>query len=189
MGSTSRIYVGTTCFLLYINYLNSVFNKAKTIHFADNTYLSSASKKLSTIESIMNYELKKLTEWLRSNKVSRNSTKSELATFRSKTKKELDEITMKINKSKLSPVLNVNYLGLVLDEFLSWNAHINNLSKKLTQANGILSNYIIMSHKIHVLQYISPCFIHLLYTAPKHGKLLKKPILTESSFCKRNAYA
>ena len=53
-GSTS----GPLLFLLYINDLNSVFNKAITIHFADDTHLSYASKKLSTIESGMNCELK-----------------------------------------------------------------------------------------------------------------------------------
>ena len=66
----------------------------------------------------MNCQLKKLAGWLRSNKLSLNSGKPELVIFRSKTKKELDEITIKINKSKLSPVPNVNYLGVVLDEFL-----------------------------------------------------------------------
>ena len=52
--------LGPLLFLLYINDLNSVFNKAITIHFADNTHLSYASKKLSTIESVMNCELKKI---------------------------------------------------------------------------------------------------------------------------------
>ena len=124
-GST----LGPLLFLLYINDLNSVFNKAITTHFANDTHLSYASKKLSTTESVMNCESKKSTEWLRSNKLSLNSGKSELVIFRSKTKKELDEITIKINKSKLSPVPNVNYLGVVLDEFLSWDAHVKNFVK------------------------------------------------------------
>ena len=47
----------------------------------------------------------------------------------SKTKKELDEITIKTNKSKLFQVPNVNYLGVVLDEFLSWDAHVKNFVK------------------------------------------------------------
>ena len=121
--------LGQLLFLLYINDLNSVFDKAIKIHFADYTHLSYASKKLSTIESAINCELKKLTERLTSNKLSPNSGKSELVIFRSKTKKELDEITIKINKSKLSPVPNVNYLGVVLDEFLSWDAHVKNFVK------------------------------------------------------------
>ena len=86
----------------------------------------------------MNYELKRLAEWLRSNKLSLNSVKSELVIFPSKAKIELNEITIKISKSKLSPVPNVNYLDVVLDEFLSWNALVNNLFKKIAQTNGIL---------------------------------------------------
>ena len=77
--------LGPILFLLYINDLNFVFNKAVTIHFADDIHLSYASKKLSTLESVMNYQLKRITEWLRS-------------IFHSKTKKGLDEITRKINK-------------------------------------------------------------------------------------------
>ena len=44
-------------------------------------------------------------------------------------------------------------------------------------------NYVIMFHKRRLFQYIYPC------TAPQHGNLLQKPILEESSFCKRNVYA
>ena len=54
-GST----LGPLLFLLDINDLNYVFNKAITIHFADDTHLSYASKNLSTTKSVMNYELKK----------------------------------------------------------------------------------------------------------------------------------
>ena len=57
-GST----LGPLLFLLYIDDLNSVFYKAITIHFADDTHISYESKTLSTIKSLMNCELKKLAE-------------------------------------------------------------------------------------------------------------------------------
>ena len=114
----------------------------------------------------MNCDFKKIAEWLRSNKLFFNSGKSELITFYSKTKKELDEITIKINKSKLSPVPNVNYLGVVFDEFLSWDAHVNKLRKNLLKLMVFCPNYVIMFHKRLVFQYISPCFTHLFYMAP-----------------------
>ena len=54
------------------------------------------AKKTSTIQSVMNHKSKKLAEWLRCNKLSLNSGKPLLVIFRSKTKKELDEITIKV---------------------------------------------------------------------------------------------
>ena len=71
-------------FLLYISDLNSVFSKAVTVHFTDDTHF----KNLSTIESVINYEFKKLAEWLRSNKLSLNYGKSGLVIFCSKAKKK-----------------------------------------------------------------------------------------------------
>ena len=115
----------------------------------------------------MNCELKKLTEWLRYKKRSLNSGKSELVIFRSKTRKELDEITIKINKFKLSPVPNVNYLAVVLDEFLSWDAHVNKLCKKLAQTNGIFSE---LRHYVPQKTCISVYF-SLFYTFILYGSL------------------
>ena len=80
-GVPQRSTVGRVLFLLYINDLNYVFSKAITTHFVDDTRLSYASKNLSTTESVMNCELNKLTESLRSNKLALNSGKFELVIF------------------------------------------------------------------------------------------------------------
>ena len=175
-------------FLLYISDLNSVFSKAVTVHFSDDTHF----KKLSTIESVINYEFKKLAEWLRSNRLSLNYGKSELVIFcskakkkkKKKSKKELDEVTIKLKSLKYK----INYLGVVLDKFLSCDDHVNNLCKKLAQTNGILSK---LCHSVPQKAFVSEYFslFYSFYTAPLHGNLLQKPILIKSSFCKGNVYA
>ena len=145
----------------------------------------------------MNCELKKLTEWLRSKKLSLNSGKSELVIFRSKTKKELDEITIKINKSKLSSVPTANYFDVVPGEFFSWDVHVNNLRRTLAQPNGILC---ILRHYVPqrlAFQYISPFlliyFIRLLSMAIYFKNQLAWQFTSKtnlnSPFCKRNVYA
>ena len=63
-GST----LGPLLFLLYINDLQSVFSKSIAHHFADDTNLLFPAKKLGTIESVINHELKLLVQWLQSNK-------------------------------------------------------------------------------------------------------------------------
>ena len=74
---------------------------------------------------------------------------------------------MKFNKSEFSPVQNVNYFGVVFDEFLSWDAHVNNWCKKLAQTNGILSE---SSHHVPQRLVISVYF-SLFYSFILYGSL------------------
>ena len=50
-----------------------------------------------------------------------------------------DGISIKFNNKKIFPVDSIKYLGMYIDKYLSWNIHIQQLSKKLSRANGILS--------------------------------------------------
>ena len=97
------------------------------------------SKKLKTIESELNYDLKLCTEWLNVNRLSLNIDKTKLLIFHSKKKKVVyDDISIKLNKIKLIPTDNVKYLGIFLDKNLAWDYQIKQLSKKLSRVNGVL---------------------------------------------------
>ena len=126
-------------FLLYINDLRSVFSKSVVNHFADDTNLLWSSKKLDTIESIINQELKLLVQWLQSNKLSLNETKTEVIVFRSPWKHLPHEPDIRINSYKLKLHSHIKYLGMLIDEVLSWNKQIDDICTKLARANGILS--------------------------------------------------
>ena len=68
-------------FPLYINDLQSVFSESFVHHFAYDTKLLFPAKKIVTVKSAINHELKILVQWLRSNKLSLNETKTELIIF------------------------------------------------------------------------------------------------------------
>ena len=76
--------LGPLLFLIYINDSRYCLNKTESGHFADDTYILYGSKKLKTVEVVVNTELKLVTNWLRLNKLSLNSNKTELIIFRSK---------------------------------------------------------------------------------------------------------
>ena len=58
---------------------------------------------------------------------------------------------IKLNNYKLKLKSHVKYLRITINEVLSWNKHIDNLSKKLARANGIL-NYVILFPQRQLLQ-------------------------------------
>ena len=127
---------GPLLFLIYINGFIYSLSKTECGHFADDSYISLASKNIKTIETVMSYELKL---WMKLNKLSLNKDKTKLIIFHSRFKSINANISIKLDKFKLVPVDHVKYLGIYLDNHLSWGFHINQLSKTLSQANGILA--------------------------------------------------
>ena len=103
-------------------------------------------------------------EWLQSNKLSLNESKTELIIFWPLAKDIPPTLSIKINKFKLTPCKFVKYLGLLLDENLPWNYQIESISQKLSQTNGILSklrHYVPLKSCISV--YFSIFYSHLIY--------------------------
>ena len=106
--------LGPLLFLIYINDFRLCLDNASTGHFADDTFIMYGSKKLSTIETVVNFELKLVSRWLRLNKLSLNSDKTELIFFHSKRHTlNYDAISIKFEKNKLVPVDHIKYLGII----------------------------------------------------------------------------
>ena len=70
---------------------------------------------------------------------------------------------LKLGGKKLTPVNNVKYLGVHIDNFLSWDDHITELSKALSRANGILAK---------LRHYVPKKSLIAVYYAIFHSKLL-----------------
>ena len=132
--------LGPLLFLIYINDFRLCLSETSCGHFADDTFIIYNSKKPKTIETIINTELKLVVKWLRLNKLSLNASKTELIFFHSNHHPlNYDNIHIKLNGLKLKPVDCIKYLGMYIDKHLSWNHHIDELGKKLSRANGIIS--------------------------------------------------
>jgi hypothetical protein len=73
--------------------------------------------------------MNKITDWLNVNKLSINTTKTKFILFRSKNKKPKHDIKIFLNNENIKQVKNITFLGIVLDEFLTWCDHVDLISK------------------------------------------------------------
>ena len=73
--------LGPLLFLIYINYLNKTIEHSTTYHFADDTSLVHTNKSLKKLNRQVNHDLSLLGEWLRANKISLNTKKTQKLSY------------------------------------------------------------------------------------------------------------
>ena len=133
--------LGPLLFTLYINDLHNCIRSCSTFHFADDTNLLYIPRKCNNrcIRRINN-DLKSLTHWLLANKISLNIAKTEVVFFRKKST-ILPECVkkMKLNGKKLIPSSEIKYLGILLDEHMTFSPHIQKVNAQLNRANTLLA--------------------------------------------------
>ena len=78
------------------------------------------------------------THWLNANRISFNVSKTEFVIFRSPRKIIDFDIKMKLNGQRLYQSSYIKYLGVLVDEHLSWKPQIYELTKKLNRSNSML---------------------------------------------------
>ena len=99
-------------------------------HFADDTNLLYTSKSLNKISKHINHDIKHLCQWLQSNKISLNASKTETIIIKTKLKTIAKHLNFRVSGQKINPTTTVKYLGV----------HLNNsLQTKQSRAIGLLS--------------------------------------------------
>ena len=174
--------LGPLLFLLYINDLHSTSTLLNFILFADDSNLFYSHKDIKTLFKIVNEELIKVDEWFKSNKLSLNIKKTKYTLFFKPTK--ADDIPFKlpnflINDTPIERQTSMKFLGVLLDENLSWRSHIQTIENKI-------SKNIAMLYKVKALLNLKSlkslyfCFVHsyltycnIAWASTNHTKLKK----------------
>ena len=109
--------------------------------YADDTNVTFSAATIPDLESQINSDLKYIDRWLKANKLSLNVAKTEFMVISSRQKlQSLNDYTMNIHIDGV-PINQSNQsksLGLIIDENLSWKAHIHEISKKVSSGIGAL---------------------------------------------------
>ena len=108
------------------------------------------------------------------NKISLNATKTDVVLFRGIHKPINYNMNLLLDNHHLELSPTVRYLGLRLDQHLSWTTHVDFLATKLRVANGILAKlryYIPLNTLISI--YHALFHSNLSYAAIVWGQILK----------------
>ena len=152
-------------FLIYINDLHNISEVLHFYLFADDTNIYYEADTIIKLETVINKELKKLDTWLIVNRLSLIITKTNFIVFHPYNKPLKQRITLKISEK-----IYIKYLGVMIDSSLTWNAHIDKISKTIARALGLLYKIRpFVNMKILKMLYYSLVYPHLNYVTEVWG--------------------
>ena len=140
-SSLSKIKCGGPLFfLIYINDIANSSSIAEMILFADDTNVFFSDSDLSRLTTVINSEMKNLSEWFFANKLSLNIKKSNYIIFtpRARQRRQTLDLLLEINNHRLERVKETSFLGVILDESLTWKSHISYVASKISKSIGII---------------------------------------------------
>ena len=132
--------------LLFIIYMNDIANSSKvfeSVLYADDTTLMSSLHACNIRDmggEIINNELKKVHDWLSVNRLSLNVKKTKFMVFHKpqrNIKNCVPHITM--NDISVERVAEFNFLGLNINEHLTWSTHASKIGNKISSSIGIIN--------------------------------------------------
>ena len=130
--------LGPLLFIIYINDLVNVSQIINLIMFADDTNLFISDNDIVNLTKKTNIELNKISYWFKLNKLSLNTKKTNFIFFKSKTKSPYSIPDIKIDNIKIEQVNKTKFLGVIINETLTWNDHIMTVKQKVQRNIGVI---------------------------------------------------
>ena len=131
--------LGPLLFLLYTNDLPLSSSNSHSIVCADDTNVLFSHRDPSQLEKVINHELKTISNWCKFNKLSLNIDKTNFMIFKNRHSNKPDlNFKIEIDDKNIKKVDVTKFLGILIDENLSWKFHTSHISKIVSKYNGII---------------------------------------------------
>ena len=125
--------------LLFLLYINDMINSSKLLKFslfADDSTTTYSNSSLNRTLNTLKTEFSKVLEWLTANKLIINLQKTHLMVFTNKIRPQA--ISLNIDGNIINETAETKFLGVILDNQLSWHAHVKHISNKISKSAAIL---------------------------------------------------
>ncbi len=151
--------LGPLLFIIYINDIVNVSDIAELIMFADDTNIFFSDYDINKLNLTVNVELAKLALWFKLNRLSLNIKKTNFMLFKCRQKNIPVAISIVIDNVNIQQVYSTKFLGVIINQHLSWNDHILAVKGKANKSIGILLK--IRKHlPLYSLSMLYNCLIH-----------------------------
>ena len=171
-------------FILYINDLSNVSDNLKFVMFADDTTVYASGASVDELSTLITNELKKVDSWLTANRLSLNLSKTCYMLFNKK--RNDPEVRVNIRGKPINRVSRTSFLGVRIDDRLSFNYHVEHVKSKLSRALGIMYKLCnIVPDYILMTLYYSIFYPHIIFSITVWGNSNKNNINVIKSLQRR----
>ena len=155
--------LGPLLFLLYINDLQYAITSAQSRLFADDTSVLLRGKNLRALKAKAEDTLKEISQWFLLNRLSLSLSKSNFILFHGKRKDPARHIDcLNIGNDSIPRVESATYIGLTIDEVLSWEPHIATLCRSLIKYFSVFYN---------IRQHVNDSLARTIYFACLYSRI------------------
>ena len=137
-GVPQGLIVGPLLFIMYINDLPSSVHLSRVMLYADDTVLYYAAKSAAELEMALGLDLNNVASWMKENKLFLTTDKTEYVIYGTRQNIRIhDDVVISYNETPLKRSTSFKYLGVYIDQSLSFNDHINHIMGKVSKRLGL----------------------------------------------------
>ena len=126
--------LGPLLFIIYINDLSLNIGKlANLILFADDTSIIITNTNLTEFKNNIDLVMTEKINWFQSNLLTLNCNKTHFLQFLTKKQNEI-KLQITASNTLITNITSTKFLGLTIDNTLSWKEHVAELTSKLNKA-------------------------------------------------------